>query len=290
MAGLGRFSRYRTGESDLKRASVKRDTYSNKYRNGRILIIGGSSQYYGAPILALNAAHESLAALRIGAGYVKTFVPLYILPTVRSLSPNTIIQELGKRDIVFNDTIKKEIRKTDIILIGMGIGRKSEGTARKIIEYALKSGKKVIVDADAIPSIKKIKIKNPGSVLVTPHDGEFYRLTGKKVSASDLKQRIEQCRIAAKKLNAVILLKGHYTVISNGSDLKINQAKTAALATMGTGDVLSGIIGGYAAIGNDLFTSAAAGAYLHSKIGDTLYKKDGKHIIATDIIDHIRHM
>ena len=274
-------------QKELKLASKKRSLFSNKYSNGRLLIIGGSSSFYGAPILSFGAAYQSLAALRVGSGYTMAFVPQKILETARSLSPNTIIRGLGKDTIVFNADLKRAIGNADVVLIGMGIGHKAVAQAKRIIEYSLSRSKKVIADADAIEAVKLIRVKKPWQLLITPHDGEFYRLTGKKVGSKKLKARIASAKSAARKMNALIVLKGHQTIITDGTKVKLSNAKTAVLATMGTGDVLSGIIAGYAAIGNDLFRAAAAGVYLHSKIGDMLYKEKGNHIIATDVIAKI---
>lgn len=273
-------------DNDLRKAAMKRSPNSNKYSNGRILLIGGSSFYYGAPVLALDSAYQSLAALRVGAGYVKAFVPEKILQTARSLSPNTIIAQLGKDRIIFNDAIKEEIDKADVLVIGMGIGTKSAAPACRIIKYAISRSKKVIADADAIGIMKDIKIQGQGDALITPHEGEFERFTGAK-PPEELGRRVDAVRAAAKKHNLKIVLKGHHTIVTDGKSVRINVAKSAALATMGTGDVLSGIIAGYAAIGNGMFVSAVAGVYLHSRIGDILYKEKGNHIIATDVIEKI---
>lgn len=274
----------------LGRIPHKRGLFSNKYSNGRILVIGGNSSYYGAPVLALNSAYQCLAALRTGAGYAKAFVPASILDTARSLSPNTIIQPLGRKEIEFNSTIKAEIQKADVIIIGMGTGQGSSKASEKTISYAIEMGKKVIADADAIYQVRKLKVKARDRLAITPHDGEFYRLTGTRPSQKDLKQRTETAVSAARKYNCIVVLKGHYTIITDGKRTRVNRAKTAALATMGTGDVLSGIIGGFAATRNDLFEAAAAGVYLHSRIGDILYKEKGNHIIATDLIERIPQM
>ena len=84
-----------------------------------------------------------------------------------------------------------------------------------------------------------------------------------------------------------MLLKGHETVVTDGKRTKIIRAKSSALAVMGTGDVLSGMIGAYAAKNNDLFVAGVAGAYLHAMIGDALYKEKGNHILASDVVDGI---
>lgn len=84
-----------------------------------------------------------------------------------------------------------------------------------------------------------------------------------------------------------MLLKGHETVVTDGKRIRVNRARTSALATMGTGDVLAGMIAGYAATGADIFDAALAGAYLHSRIGDELAKRMGSHIISIDVVESI---
>jgi ADP-dependent NAD(P)H-hydrate dehydratase / NAD(P)H-hydrate epimerase len=131
MGYLGQLPKFNINDDDLRLASRQRDELSNKYSNGRILIIGGSSSYYGAPVLALDSAYQSLAALRVGSGYVKAYVPKSILQSARSLSPNTIIEPLGDKSILFNQEIKEEVEKADVILLGMGLGAKSRLLQRR---------------------------------------------------------------------------------------------------------------------------------------------------------------
>ncbi len=290
MKRVPKFTRLLTNPEDLKRVMKAREVFSNKYSNGRLLIIGGSHEYYGAPVIAFSAGRQSLAALRAGAGYAKAFVPNSILATARTLSPNTIIEGLGKNDIVFEKSLKVEIEKADAIVIGMGMSRKSLTTIAKIISYAIERGKKVVADAEAIEAIKLVRNRDPKNLVITPHDGEFQRLAGLKVPIRDAKGRIKMAKEASKKYRSTVVLKGHYTIITDGTRAKLNVPKTAALATMGTGDVLSGMIGGYAAAGAGLFEASVAAVYLHSKIGDILRNKLRYHIIATDIIDILNNI
>jgi NAD(P)H-hydrate epimerase len=81
------------------------------------------------------------------------------------------------------------------------------------------------------------------------------------------------------------VLKGHFTVITDGSSVKVNKAGSSALATMGTGDVLDGMIAAYAAVHGNAFESAVAAVTAHSMLGDALWRKKGNHIIAMDLID-----
>ena len=281
------------GPGDLYLASKPISIYASKRERGMLVIIGGSKVYHGAPIHALLSA-SSIAALRTGAGYTILYVPNAILDVVRKLSQNQIVRPAGEDYISFTDELKRAIDKAEAIAIGMGITKEKEAqdACQKIVNYALSNGKKVIADADAISAItdmlgaKRIDTTN---LLITPHGSEFYQFSGLKLRHEDsnIFDRIEAAKKIAKEKGINILLKGHNTIITNGEKIKINRSNTPNLSTMGTGDVLSGIIGAFAAMGNDLFEAAAAGAYLHSKAGEVLAMEKGNHIIASDLIDKI---
>ena len=99
--------------------------------------------------------------------------------------------------------------------------------------------------------------------------------------------RIGEAESLARKKGIVVVLKGHISIVTDGKKTKICRPKSAALATMGSGDVLSGIICGYAAQGAAPFEAACAGVYLHAMIGDRLAKRMGMHIIASDVVEAI---
>ncbi len=282
-------SRYLATDSDIRLASHSRADDSDKYGHGTVVIVGGSSQYYGAPVLATNAAMQSIAALRVGVGYVRSYVPGAILAQARSFSPNTIVEPLGRDCIAFSGEIRKQIGMSDALLIGMGVGRSPQerraGTA--MIRHALKHGTRVVADAAAIEALGAADRNAGFNVIITPHRGELSRLIGREIPQADLRAHIRIAKAVAMQYGVVVVLKGHNTIITDGSRLKINSAKTAALSTMGTGDVLSGIAVAYAASCGDMFTAATAAVRLHSKIGDYLHEIKGDHAIATDVIDAI---
>ena len=273
--------------SDFRKAARPRPIYSDKHSHGTVLVVGGSSRYYGAPVMATNSAVQCITALRIGAGYVKSYVPHSILGLARSFSPNTIVEGLGGNAVTFNAEIRKEIERADVLAIGMGIGNAAaeQRAARKMIIHALSRGRLVVADAGAIACLRKIR--DAGfKVAITPHSMELARLSG-SIPPSSLNGRVRAAKAAALEHSAVVVLKGNTTIITDGSRLKLNTSRTAALSTMGTGDVLSGMIAAYAAICKDIFDASAAAVYLHSKIGDALHRKMGDHILATDVIDAI---
>lgn len=282
------------GQGDLYLASRPKGPYSSKKDNGTVLIIGGSETFHGAPVMASNAAYSTLASLRIGAGYAVTYVPKGIIGAVRILSPNLIVKPmhgdmLGADDLM---DLERAAERADSVVIGTGMGRSSESlnTAAELISILLRSRKRIIADADAIYAVGLIKRRPGMNLILTPHDREFLRLTGIRLRRRDTVHRARSAMKAARVIGSVILLKGHDTVVTDGHRVKIIRSKTAALATMGTGDVLSGIIGGFAARNADAFVSAVAGAYLHSQIGDLLFREKGYHIIANDVVEAIPAM
>ncbi len=277
------------GSDDIRRATQAKGSGTNKIDKGVLVVIAGSKYYHGAPALAANAAQNVIAALRVGAGYVIAYIPSTVAPIVRMQSPAIVVNALGKENIVFNENIRRAIDKSDAIAIGMGIGtdqRTRRETAR-IIDFCSLHSKKIVIDAGAVRSVPYVKERMNLNAVITPQDSEFKLLYGTDVSGRTIDGRISAAVRLSRSLGAVVLLKGHETVITDGKRIKVNRAKTPALATMGTGDVLSGIIGGYAATGADTFEAAVAGAHLHSAIGDFLARKMGNHIISTDVVESI---
>ncbi|MDE1851031.1 MAG: NAD(P)H-hydrate dehydratase, partial [Candidatus Micrarchaeota archaeon] len=278
------------GPGDLYLASVPRGKYSSKKENGKAVIIGGSKNIHGAPSLASNSAYSTLAALRVGIGYTITCVPRSIANIVRKVSPNIIVIETESQDISTADLpiLQRAAKSADSVVIGPGLGRAQESlaAAASLVAYLSKLGKMLVVDADAIYSINS-SIKLGSKTILTPNDKEFSHLSSTKMRKGNLKSRIRAAVRAANHFGTNILLKGHQTIVTDGKVVKIILSNSSALATMGTGDVLSGIIAGYAARKKDMLISATAGAYLHARIGDELYVDEGTHILASDIIERI---
>lgn len=276
------------GVADLRAATTPREIHGSKRTNGSILVISGSSDFHGSAALSSNAAYNTLAALRVGIGYAYLYVPKSILDPVRRLSPDLIVKPFGASNIgegKFSD-IRKSIDRSNAVVMGMGVGRSAGAMSMcsRIIDYALGAGKKVVIDADAIYSLGR---KRPGyDAIVTPQDREFEQLSGVMPPAKPA-ERIDAASALARRLRCTVLLKGHETIITDGKRVKVVKSESSSLAVMGTGDVLSGIIGGYAAAGAEIFKAGVAGAYLHSRIGDMLNRKMGGHILASDVVAQI---
>lgn len=281
---------YVSGPVELKYIMSKRKPLSDKRSNGRVLVIGGSKDYHGAPVLAAEAAYSALAALRSGAGYAKVAVPSSILNPVRSLSADIIAFANGRDSITFNSRIRQEIGNADAVVFGIGIGRGAAAgkAASDIIGTCSSLNKRTVIDADGIRVLSRHKgIGLGGNFAITPNQKEFELLAGSVPEEDELEDRVCAAGKAARDMHAVIVLKGHATIVTDGREATVNKAGSSALAVMGTGDVLSGMIAGLAANSRGMYEAAVAGVYMHSVIGDMLYKRVGAHILASDIVNNM---
>jgi NAD(P)H-hydrate epimerase len=203
--------------------------------------------------------------------------------------PELIVKQFAGSEFSSDDIPRLAEIRHDVAVIGPGLAStgKSFGSIMEFIKSESARGKGVIIDAAAIKSISRNTSALGKDCIVTPHEGEFKFLTGINLKNKPLEKRIYAAMDFAKSYRCTIVLKGHETIITDGSLLKINVAASPALATMGTGDVLSGIIASYFAAHKNAFESAVAGVYVHSLIGDELYKEKGVHITAEDVIAKI---
>ncbi len=265
----------RVADSDfVKRIMPKRSADANKYSVGSLLCVCGSVGFAGAAALSLQGA------LRIGAGFVRCMLPKSIYPIVSALVPEAVFtllpeNEEGRISSEALGEILRASRKADAVLIGPGLGNDKDIEA---LVLALLSELKipVVLDADGINVISKHIdiIENAKCPLVlTPHEGEFSRLSG--LTSSYIHENREKVlRDFTEKNNAVVMLKGKDTLIAKGGEeMYINPTGNAGMATAGSGDVLAGMIASLIAQGADPFESAVLGAYLHGLSGDIAKEK-----------------
>jgi hydroxyethylthiazole kinase-like uncharacterized protein yjeF len=255
---------------------------SHKWSSG-CLVVGGSGGMVGAPMLA------SEAALRCGAGMVVCAVPGVAAAStvsgrelVARALPATPVGALAENAA---DEVLKEVDRYRALVVGPGIGRdpSAQTAARRIVAEAKVA---IVVDADALNAIAvdpaTLRVRHAAGLpvaVLTPHAGEYERLAGKPVGAD----RVESARELARDLHAVVLLKGPGTVIATpDGDAVINVTGTAALATAGTGDVLSGVIAALLAQGVEPFAAAATGAYVHGRAATAA--DSSPDIVASDLV------
>jgi hydroxyethylthiazole kinase-like uncharacterized protein yjeF len=265
--------------SSVKKALLKRKTYSNKSDNGRILLIAGSISMAGAAVLCARSA------IRAGAGLVYLSVPKPLQHHINTAVPEAIT--FGDLDL---SAIKK--MKLDAVAIGPGFGL----NRMSFLKDLLKAGLSVplILDADAInllaadPSILK---KKQISLVITPHPGELARLLGSTVSSIQ-KDRIAAARKAASDFNAVVALKGLNTVVCDPKGrCCIVSAGNPAMACGGTGDALTGIVTALIGQGADPFDASVSGAFIHGMSADIVRSIKGETgVSASDIIEAVPYL
>ena len=285
--GIPLLAELAAGPGDFEYLGIGRALDSNKYSNGSLLVVGGSKSYRGAPLMAGFGANAAYSALRAGSGYVTVAVPHDVAHGSLASYPELIVKELpeGGREIA---TTIAGI-KHNTLVVGPGVERDRTGfglVSEVVREEALKKNI-MVLDAGAMDFVKEYKNMLNRRMILTPHEGEFKELTGIKLAGKGIREKIHAAINFANGSNCTIVLKGHRTIITNGERLKINIAKSAALATMGTGDVLDGIIGSFASATGKAFESAVAGVYVHSLAGDRLAERIGDGATARDLIDEI---
>ncbi len=276
-----------SGPGDVILATGPRSLDANKYTHGSSLVIGAGSDFKGAPVLASFSANSALSALRGGSGYVTILLPKESEVLINR--PDLIVKQmrhdrLSRDDL---DTIKSIRHNTLIIGAGLPKDVRIYPIIAEVIKRENQRGNTVVADATAVKAMNYYKGALGPRVILTPHEGEFKDLTGVDVKKMSSRQRIYEAIDFARNHHCTLVLKGHDTIITNGELLKINRSETAELATMGTGDVLCGLIASYAGIHDNPFESAVAAVYVHSMIGDALYREKGLHATASDVIEKI---
>ena len=266
---------------DILNILPDRNPESHKGDYGKILLLCGSRGYTGAAALA------AMGALRAGAGLVYLGVPesIYEIEAIKLTEPIVISlpEENGMLCGASIDKIKKLLPKMDAVLIGCGLGC-SVGTF-SVVKYVLESySGTIVLDADGINVLADhidILRGRTGTTILTPHDMEFQRLGG--VLSED---RIESAMSFSKQINAIVLLKGHRTVITDGNTYYINTTGNPGMAVGGSGDVLAGIITSLLGQGITPLEAAACGAWLHGLAGDICADEIGQYgMLPTDMLN-----
>lgn len=273
----------------------RRAADSHKGDYGRVLIVGGSRGMAGAPALA------GMAALRSGAGLVSIAAPMGIQPTVAAFSPcfMTIPLQEDEYGIVDIDNLRSlsPVRERfDAWALGPGLGQ-SEGAAELVGGLYRDVPRPMVVDADGLNALAnllrrhgKLLDRPAGPRVLTPHAGEFARLSD-EAPGGDPHERAELAGELARRDSSgatVVVLKGHRTVVTDGSDVAINSTGNPGMATGGTGDCLTGIIVALLGQGLQALPAARLGAHLHGAAGDAASEQFGETSLqATDLINHL---
>jgi NAD(P)H-hydrate epimerase len=278
--------------ADARRCYPPRPPNSHKGNFGHLLVIAGSTGKTGAAILS------ALGALRAGVGLVTVATPAAALPLVAAGRPELMTEPLadGLGGVISAQALKRALalaRERDAVVIGPGLGQ-DPGTKEFVRTFVAQCPQPLLVDADGLNALSAAGtttgplelIKRP-STIVTPHPGEMARLAHLATAAVQ-RRRLETARDFAVASGAVVVLKGQRTVVAEKSRrAAVNPTGNPGLATGGSGDVLSGVIGALLCR-YDPWTAATAGAYLHGWAGDRAAKRLGQaSLLAGDVVDSL---
>ena len=272
--GIPKEAEHFCGPGELKAVVKERPPTAHKGDYGKVLIIGGSKEYVGAPLLAGLA----IATLRTGTDWVTIAAPEKVAWAMNSYAPDIITHKLAG-DYLGVEHVKSLLKLAelfDVVLLGPGMTLNAAGFVKQFVK---KIKKPMVIDADALKVMKFRDVKN---TLFTPHKKEFELL---------LKNSRATQKTLQKKLGSnVVLLKGHLDEIFSKTTSKINKTGNPGMTVGGTGDVLAGLCAGFVAQSpgrNDLFTSACAAAFVNGLCGDECFKELGYGLIASDLLKKI---
>ena len=275
------------GKGDLIPTLKTRSIDNHKGQFGRMLVIGGSKNYSGAP------AYSSLTGIQFGIDLVITYVPEVVGNVIRSYSPNLIVRTM-KGDwlnLKSFEEISTLIEWANSIIIGPGLSlqEESEELLVKLLELIVKKKKSFVLDADALKLVKDhLKILKGQNVILTPHEGELKTMVGIELPPyNEIEERGTIIQKLAKELDVTLLVKGPYDYISDGKKLKINRTGCPELSIGGTGDVLAGLCASFIATENNPFESACSAAFLNGILGEYCKKTIGNRFSAVDMIKNI---
>lgn len=258
---------------------------------GRAVLVGGSYGMAGAISLA------GMACLRSGAGLVRLAVASHMLPLVAAHDPCYMTSalscdasgEFGLPAVI--DELLPITEPATCLAIGPGLGRSEVRT--KIVQHLYERvTQPLVVDADGLNALADVAQRNgqppkhPGPRILTPHPGEFGRLANRKFASRD--EQISAAQEFAKAWDVVLVLKGHRTLITDGSRQEYNETGNPGMATGGSGDVLTGIITALVCQGLSPFDAAVLGCHVHGLAGDLAAEEIGQvSLIATDIVRYL---
>ena len=264
-------------DEELKAIWKNRDEDSHKGDFGKIAIVGGSLGMTGSSYLSSNAA------LKSGAGLVYNLVPreIFDIMSIKFIEP--IAKSFDDLD-----EMEKFLGGMDAIAMGPGMGLGDYG--RSVFGKIINTEKNLLIDADGLnilsQNLNLLEERKSFTTILTPHEGEFARLTG--LSLEEIKNNRKRLAVEfAKKYKLILVLKGHNTIVTDGERVYINKTGNSGMATGGSGDVLTGIISAFMK-NYSLFDAARLGVYVHGLSGDSYASKNSKTSLrARDLIENL---
>jgi NAD(P)H-hydrate epimerase len=266
----------------------QRAAASTKFASGQVLVAGGSRGLTGAPQMAAHAS------MRAGAGYVIACVPASLQDVIATAAtPELMTRGLPEQDGALApqavERVLENLRPGGVLALGPGLGR-DDGAVAFARELARAAEAPMVLDADGLNAhagrIGELAARKAPTVL-TPHAGELGRLL--ELDSEQIEhERLRHARAAAEQAGAIVVLKGDDTLIADADGrVAVSRGGSPALATAGTGDVLTGVVAALLAQGLDAFTAAVAGVWLHAAAGREAARRQGaaEGVIASDVIE-----
>jgi ADP-dependent NAD(P)H-hydrate dehydratase len=270
-----------------KLAARRADAHKGDF--GRVCIIAGSVGFSGAAAIAAKSA------LRSGSGLVRLAVPQSILSIVAAIEPCYTTIPLaddssGKISAKAVDTVLKAAQENDIVAFGPGVGVSSG--IKTVLENLLRlDGVRLVIDADGLNNLAALRDWPDickANIILTPHPGEMKRLWSGLLRTPVPDDRETVAVEFARAGKAVIVLKGHGTVVTDSEKIYVNTTGNPGMATAGAGDVLTGVIAALCGQSLDNFSASVLGVYIHGLAGDLAVKDKGQiSLIAADILDYL---
>ncbi|RVU54577.1 NAD(P)H-hydrate dehydratase [Anaerosphaera multitolerans] len=256
----------------------KREKQTHKGSYGKVGIVAGSKGMCGSAYLSSNAA------LKTGSGLVYNVVPQNILDIMSIKLIEPIVKSFSN-----SVSMVEFLNGLDAVAIGPGIGLNE--TSANVFSKVLALDKVLVVDADGLTLLAEnlhlLENRKPFTTVLTPHLGEFSRLTKKEISELEINKK-ELAIEFSRKYNCLTLLKGNNTIVTNGKEVYVNSTGNPGMATAGSGDVLTGII--VSLLGRKLnpYKAACVGSYVHGLAGDYARDEVGEEgMVAGDILNNI---
>lgn len=274
---------------------------SHKGNNGKVLIVGGSKDYYGAPAISAKAA------IATGADLTYICTPQNAALAIKAISEDFIVKE-AKGDCLSLDDLEDILElasKADAVLLGPGSSQNEE-TGKLFNVLAMKIDKPLVLDADALKLVDLSLVSKKEDLIVTPHLSEFKSFF-KNASKEDLNNlekfvklednenldfrkvndKIDAINKITKSIDGSVILKGKYDFIFNGKRMKINRTGNPGMTVGGTGDALAGIALSLLSQGLSSFDAALLAPYLNGKAGDLAYAAQGYGFGAQDLTQYL---
>lgn len=268
-----------------------RSPSSHKGNNGRLLIIGGSKDYSGAPAIA------GMAAIGAGADLVYVAAPKNAADAIKATSPDLIVKSLEDDNLALKhlDEILDLVENVDAVLIGPGAGINDE-TSKLFNVLVTKIKKPIVLDADALKQVELNLIKNRDDIVLTPHIFEFksifkisenLKLDIDSYDFNKVDENITEFQQIVRQIKGTVIVKGQYDLILSTSKFRINKSGNPGMTVGGTGDALSGITASLLSQGLNSFDSACLGVFINGLAGDEAFNQKGNGFSATDLVSFI---